>query len=116
MVGCDSLKVVTLVRIQVPQMYNTMIKIIRNDIFRNGEKIGYIKENDIIELNGKKLGYYVGDDIYDYYRKKIGYLENGYIKYQNGDRKISILENKSRISGESISDVCRAAIRLLFGD
>lgn len=93
-----------------------MIKIIGNDIFRSGEKIGYIRGNDILNIGGNKLGYFSGDDIYNYSGKKIGYLEGNLIKYENGNRKISVLENKSRISGGAISDVCRAAIRLLLGD
>lgn len=93
-----------------------MIKIIGNDIMRSGEKIGYIKGNDILNTVGNKLGYFSGDDIYNYNGRKIGYLEGNSIKYENGNKKINILENKSRISGGAISDVCRAAIRLLFGD
>jgi hypothetical protein len=93
-----------------------MIKIVGNEILRGGEKIGYIRENDIFEVGGSKIGYYIGDHIYDYNRRKIGYIDDGYIKYENSNRKISISENKLHVSGGVISDVCRAAIRLLFGD
>ena len=93
-----------------------MIKIIGNDIINNGEKIGYIRDNDIFNVGGNKIGYYSGDDIFNYKGIKIGYLEGNYIKYENGNRSISISENKSRVNGGAISNVCRAAIRLLFGD
>lgn len=93
-----------------------MIKIIENDIFRGGEKIGYIRGNEIWEISGNKIGYYRGDEIYNYKGVKIGYIDAGYIKYENGNRKISFQENKNRIIGETIPDICRAAIRLLFGD
>ncbi|MEK7553677.1 MAG: 4-fold beta flower protein [Patescibacteria group bacterium] len=93
-----------------------MIKIIENDIFRGREKIGYIRGNDIFNVGGKKIGYYVGDEIYNYKGAKIGYLENNHIKYENGNRKISFQETKNHISGGTIPDICRVAIRLLFGD
>ncbi len=93
-----------------------MIKIIENDIMRSGEKIGYIRSNDIFDVGGNKIGYFIGDDIYNYKGRKIGYLESGYIKYENGNKKINVQENKSRVSGGAVSDICRAAIRLLFGD
>lgn len=93
-----------------------MIKIIRNDIMNGGEKIGYIRGNDIFNVGGNKIGYYLGDDIFNYKGIKIGYLEGNYIKYENGNRSINVSENKSLVNGGTISDVCRAAIRLLFGN
>lgn len=96
--------------------YSIMIKIIENDIFRGREKIGYIRGNDIWEVGGNKIGYYIGDDIYNYKGVKIGYVENNYIKYENGNRKISFQEIKNDVVGGIISDICRAAIKLLFGD
>ncbi|MBI5306166.1 hypothetical protein HZB04_01060 [Candidatus Wolfebacteria bacterium] len=93
-----------------------MIKIISNDIIQDGEKIGWIRENDIFNESGRKIGYFKINDIYNKEGRKIGYIEGDYIKYQNGTRSINVSENKIHISGGVYSDVCRAAIRLLFGD
>ena len=93
-----------------------MIKIIGNDIIQNGTKIGYIKGDDIYNANGNKVGSYLGNDIFDYNRNKIGYIQGDYIKYDNGNRSISLKETKMHISGGTIPDICRAAIKLLFGD
>lgn len=93
-----------------------MIKIIENDIIQNGTKIGYIKGDDIYNANGNKVGSYLGNDIFDYNRHKIGYIQGNYIKYDSGIKSISLQETKIHISGGTVSDVCRAAIKLLFGD
>ncbi len=93
-----------------------MIKLIGNDIIQNGEKIGWIRENDIFNKSGNKIGYYIGDDIYNYKGVKIGYLENNYIKYENGNRKMGLQETKNHIVGGTIPDICRATIKLLLGD
>ena len=92
-----------------------MIKIIGNDISKNGQKIGWIQSDDIYDSSGRKLGYYSGNDIYNSSGTKIGYVEGGSIKKQNGT-VISIQQNRLRITGGSYSDICKAAIRLLFGD
>lgn len=93
-----------------------MIKIIANDIVKNGTKIGYFKGDDIYNTNRNKVGSYLGNDIFDYNRNKIGYIEGNYIKYDGGTRSISLQETKLHISGGTIPDICRAAIRLLFGN
>ena len=99
-----------------------MIKIIGNDIKRNGEKIGWIDGNDVRDMANRKLGFVIGDDI----RRgsdglKIGFIEGAYIITTMGtvtssSRKISIAENNKHVAGGFISNEMRAAIRLFFGD
>ncbi|KKR55707.1 MAG: hypothetical protein UT92_C0001G0050 [Candidatus Curtissbacteria bacterium GW2011_GWA1_40_24] len=117
MVGPLTLNQVILVRLQVPQpnINKSMLKIIGNDIVREGTKIGWISGNDIFDQGGNKIGYFTGDDIYDHRGTKIGYLESNYIKYGGGSRSISVKENRRKITGGAYSDICRAAIRLLLG-
>ncbi|MBI4991674.1 MAG: hypothetical protein HZB99_00450 [Candidatus Harrisonbacteria bacterium] len=92
-----------------------MIKIVGNDIFKNGQKIGWVQSDDIYDSSGRKLGYYSGNDIYNRSGTKIAYVEGGSIKRENGST-ISVEQNRLRITGGNYSDICRAAIRLLFGD
>ncbi len=93
-----------------------MIKIIKNDIMQNGVKIGYIWKDDIYNANNNKIGSFSENDIYDYNRNKIGYIQGNYIKYDNGNRSINLQKIKLNVKGEIISDICRAAIYLLFGN
>lgn len=93
-----------------------MIKIVGNDMMRGGEKLGYIRENDIYDRMGKKLGYHQENDIYDAHGRKLGYLEGNYLKDASGDGVDSLTEIRRDIQGGTISDLERAAIRLLVGD
>ncbi len=93
-----------------------MIKIAGNDITRGGQKLGYLRENDVYDAHGKKLGYYQENDIYDASGRKLGYLEGNYLKDASGDNVDSLTEVRRDIQGGTISDLERAAIRLLVGD
>ncbi len=92
-----------------------MIKIVGNDIIQNGQKIGWLSDNDIFNQSGEKVGYYTQNDIYNHRGVKIGYVEGSYIKTTSG-ATIEIAENRRHIIGGNYSEVCRAAIRLIFGD
>ncbi|MDO8537144.1 MAG: hypothetical protein Q7R94_02775 [bacterium] len=92
-----------------------MIKVVGNDIWRSAEKLGWFSENDIYEKNGKKLGYFEDNDIYDSVGKKLGYIEGDFIRTMDG-RSIRLEDNRRHIVGGTISDLERAAIRLLIGD
>jgi len=92
-----------------------MIKIVDNDIWRGGQKIGWIRGNDIYNINGSKLGYFQSNDIYRTDGAKAGYIQ-GNTLYSTGDGKnFRIDEVRNTIQGSSASDLTRAAIRLLIG-
>jgi hypothetical protein len=91
-----------------------MIKIVGNDIYRGGEKLGWLEENDIYGEDGGKLGYYSGDDIYNSSGAKIGYFEGTHLKTTSG-RTVSFEELRRHVLGTA-SDIARAAVYLLFGE
>lgn len=94
-----------------------MIKIIDNDIWRGGKKIGWVHSNDIFDHEGKKAGYVSGNHVFNHDGKKIAYLEGDYINTMDGDgKRIRIEDNQEDITGGTISDALRAGIRLLLGD
>ena len=93
-----------------------MLKIIENDIMRGTEKIGWISSNDIYNKEGKKLGYFSSNDIYDHDGHKLGYIEGNHL-ITSDEHKITLDDNRvHHVVGGSISDIERAAIRLLLGD
>ncbi|MEK7195493.1 MAG: 4-fold beta flower protein [Patescibacteria group bacterium] len=92
-----------------------MIKIIGNDITRNGEKIGWIEENDIYNEDGKKLGYYSDESVFNSEGHKVGYIKGNDIKTMDG-YSFDLDDNKEEITGGSFSDIVRAAVKLLIGD
>lgn len=94
-----------------------MIKIVGNDLMRSGTKIGWIEGNDILEHDGKKLGYFSGNKVYDVDGKVLGYIEGNLIKTPGmSGSGIRVDENHIEISGGELSDIGRAAVRLLLGD
>jgi len=92
-----------------------MIKIEGNDIRRGGEKIGWIEENDMFNEDGKKVGYWSSNDIYDGNGRKLGYIEGNYC-YASDGNKFELDDIRKEITGGSLSDLERAAVRLLLGN
>lgn len=92
-----------------------MIKIIGNDIMRGGEKIGWIRENDLYNEDGQKVGYFSSNDIYDRGNNKLGYIQGNYL-YTSEGHKLELDDIRKDIAGGSLPDLARAAIRLLLGN
>jgi len=89
-----------------------------NDILRGGKKIGWLRGNDIYDWNGKKLGYYhdsIGD-VFSASGRKIAYLRGNYLETSDGYTKVRLDEVHREVSGGGISEIARAAIRILLGD
>ncbi|MEK7193446.1 MAG: 4-fold beta flower protein [Patescibacteria group bacterium] len=92
-----------------------MITIIGNDVRRGGAKIGWVRANDVYNEDGKKVGYFSSNDIYDTNNHKLGYIEGNYL-YASDGHKIELDDIRKEITGGSLSDLERAAVRLLLGD
>ena len=92
-----------------------MIKIVGNDIMRGGEKIGLIEGNDIVDENGNKLGYFTGNSIFAVDGRRLGSLAGNVLKTVTGG-KFDIDDNRRVVTGGTVSDLARVAIRLLLGE
>ena len=92
-----------------------MIKIVGNNIWRGGEKIGWLQDDNVYSHENRKIGYFSDNDIYNQEGRKVGYIEGDYIKTVDG-KEIRLEDNREHVVGGSISDLARAAIRLLLGD
>ncbi len=93
-----------------------MIKIENGYLYRGGEKIGRIEDNDIYEHGGGRLGYFEGTKIYDQTGKEIGRVDGNHIEVPHDTKVIDLEDNRQTIVGGTYSDVARAAIRLLLGE
>ena len=92
-----------------------MIKVISNDFMRNGEKIGWIREDYIYDRTGHKLGYVTSNDIYNASGTKIGWIENNYL-HATGGKKFRLEEVHSDVQGGALTEEERGAVRLLLGE
>ncbi len=93
-----------------------MVKIIGNDLMREGQKIGWISGNDIFDGSGHKIGWFSSNDVYNRDGNKIGYVDGSYIRQVGSSAPILVQDNNKHVAGGAYSDICRAAIRLLIGD
>ena len=91
-----------------------MIQIEKNEIKRDGIKIGYSEDNHIFDHTGKKLAYFSSTEVFDESGKKIAKIDGEYIYFPKDNTKIRIEDNNKLVSGV-VSDTCRAAIRLILG-
>ena len=92
-----------------------MIKIIGNDLWRGGSKIGWLEDNDVFGDDGRKAGYYLGNDIYGADGRKLAYLQGNRLYVLDG-QELQMDDVRRKIGGGSLGDLGRAAIRVLLGE
>lgn len=92
-----------------------MIKVEGNEFVRSGARIGRI-EGEHYDHGGQKAGYFLGDHIYDAAGRKAAYLQGDYIHFDNSNQKIRIEDNNRDVSGGSLNNLQRAAVRVLLGE
>ena len=93
-----------------------MIKVEGRNLWRGGVKIGFIEGGHVFDHAGNKIGFYTGDLIYDQSGRKIAFLEGDYIFFNDGSPKIRIENNNEDVVGGSLSNVEKAAVRILLGE
>ena len=92
-----------------------MIQIYGNIIKRDNVKIGWIDGAHIHDHTGKAVGYFGDNKVWNISGKKIAFIEGEYIYLEGSTDKIRIEDNLKEVNGGVITDLCRAAIRLLLG-
>ncbi|MDP2598463.1 MAG: hypothetical protein Q8P49_01385 [Candidatus Liptonbacteria bacterium] len=94
-----------------------MIKIVGNDIMRNGEKIGWIEGNDVRARDGKKLGWFEEHYVYNSDGQKVAYIEGDFlVSYGGSDATRLRLEKVSaEVTGGILPAIGRCAIYALLG-
>ncbi|MDR3559558.1 MAG: hypothetical protein P4L62_04595 [Candidatus Pacebacteria bacterium] len=93
-----------------------MIKVEGHEFVRAGAKIGRINGEYIYDHSGKKAGYFFGNQVYNSFGRKVAYLEGDYIHFHDSSQKIRIEDNNWDVSGGSLNNVQRAAVRVLLGE
>jgi hypothetical protein len=95
-----------------------MIKIVGNEIWRGGEKIGWIEDAVHVRAHdGTKMGHFEDKFIYDKEGKKAAYIEGDFLFAEGGNAETKIPLDKvaEDIVGGVIPDGVRAAIYVLLG-
>ncbi|MBU6500921.1 MAG: hypothetical protein KGJ89_02245 [Patescibacteria group bacterium] len=93
-----------------------MLKITGNDIFRAGEKIGWVEGSHVYAHDGKKLGYFSGNYIYGYDGRKIAYIEGDHLFSGGSGVKVPLEKISELIEGGILPEAGKCAIYVLLGD
>lgn len=90
-----------------------MIKLEGNEIWRAGEKIGYLEGKSIHRHDGQKLGFFEENVVYEEEGHKIAYLEGDFL-FGDDFSKISLEKIAQEVTGGVVPEIVRAAIYILF--
>jgi len=95
-----------------------MIKIIGNDIWRGGQKIGWIEEHHVRAHDGRKLGYFEGNFVHGEDGRKLAYIEGDYLFSEGGSSgsKLPLEKVSEGIEGGVLSEIGKCAVYVLLGD
>ena len=91
-----------------------MIQVVNNIIMRDGVKIGWVDGDHILDRGGNKIAYFSGTEAYGADGTKIAYMAGEYVVFPRNNTKVRIEDIDKLVSG-LVSDICRAAIRLVLG-
>jgi len=93
-----------------------MLKITNNDIYRNGQKVGYFTERYIMSRDGSKLGYFDSKYVYGMDGRRLAWLEGNYLDSGSGSAtRVSLSDVNERIIGGLLPIMGKCAIYVLIG-
>lgn len=92
------------------------IKIVGNDIWRGGERIGWIEGEWIKDRSGTRLGYFDDTYVYGADARKIAYVDGNYLNMYDGSAKVSSSDVGKEVEGGTRPELEKCAIYILFGD
>jgi hypothetical protein len=93
-----------------------MIKIVGTEIWRGGQKIGWIEGHHVRAHDGKKLGYFEGDHVYNEEGHKLAYIEGDYLISYGSNIKVPLEKVSEEVEGGIGPGIDKCGIYVLFGD
>ncbi len=97
--------------------YNeNMLKITGNDIWRSGQRVGWVEGNYIRDHNGKKLGYFEENFVRGMDGHKLAYVEGDYLYSESSSgAKVSLDKINESIEGSMLPEVGKCAVYMFIG-
>jgi hypothetical protein len=93
-----------------------MIKIVGNDIWRGGEKVGFIDGNYIRAHDSRKLGYFEDRFVYSEEGHKLAYVEGDHLFSEGGSATVPLERVNEEIVGGVLPEIGKCAVYVLLGD
>jgi hypothetical protein len=91
-----------------------MIKIVGNELWREGEKVGWVEGSHIRAHDGRKLGYVEGNFIYSEEGHKVAYIEEGHLFSDGGNAKLPLEKVNEEVTGGVLPENAKCAIYVLL--
>lgn len=92
-----------------------MIKIDGHNLYRDGEKIGWIDGKHIRNEDDMKRGYFDDETVYDEDGHKLAYIRGNRLCLEDGGEELDLDKLNDKISG-SEPPVVKCAIHVLLGN
>ena len=93
-----------------------MLKINGHEIWRGGEKVGFIDGNYIRAHDWKKLGYFEGNFVHDVMGHKLAYINGDHLYTESSAGvRISLDKVNESIVGGLLTEIGKCAIYILIG-
>jgi len=93
-----------------------MVKIVGNDVWRNGEKIGFIDGIHVRTHDGKRVGYFEGNYVYNEDGDRTAYIEEDHLVSYGGGARIPLDKVNESIEGGVLPEIGKCAIYVLLGN
>jgi hypothetical protein len=93
-----------------------MLKIDGHEVWRGGDKVGYVEGDRIRNHDGRMLGYFSDNHIYNADGHKIAYVEGNHL-YSEGrsNAGVHLDDINKNIVGGILPEMCKCAIYCLIG-
>ncbi len=92
-----------------------MIKIMGKDLWREGEKIGYVEGHHVYNHEGHRLGYFTDHHVWNMRDDKLAYVEDDHLYAEEGDSKTSLEDVAQDVQGGVLPIIEKCAIYILLG-
>lgn len=92
-----------------------MVKIIGNDIWRAGQKIGWIDGDHVRAHDGTKLGYFQGNFVFGEDGHKLATIEGDHLIAYGGNAKVLLEKISEDIEGGVLPEIGKCAVYVLLG-
>ena len=92
-----------------------MVKLIDNDVWRDGDKIGYIQENRVYSHDGTRLGYFEQIYVHNKDGDKVAYIQDDHLISYTGSSNVSLETVSEKVQGGVLPEIGKCAVYVLLG-
>ena len=92
-----------------------MLKIIGYEIWRNGQRAGYVDGDKIRGHDNRILGYFTSDHVYNAEGRKFAFIEGDWLSTGVSSARVPLDKVNESIEGGALPEIGKCAVYLLIG-